>query len=251
MLIVGHRGAADAAHPENTVAAVDRALRLGADGVEVDVRLTADGAVVCLHDPTLARVAGIDRDVTAMTRRMVAGVRLAGGHEVPGLADVVAAVRGRGRLVVEMKTTPWGTVGGAEETAVAVAGVLRRLAVTRQSDVVVSSFDRDALACLRRHLPVRTGVLTPQGVPAAAAVRWVLDGGHDEAHPHVRAVLADPGVVSRAHALGVAVVTWTVNRRADIRRLALAGVDAVISDDTAAARAAASVMTCGSTRRGR
>ncbi|MGZ6803622.1 MAG: glycerophosphodiester phosphodiesterase, partial [Nocardioidaceae bacterium] len=61
MLILGHRGAVDLSAPENTVASVERALVQGADGVEVDVRLTADGEVVCHHDPGMRRTAGDPR----------------------------------------------------------------------------------------------------------------------------------------------------------------------------------------------
>lgn len=237
MLLLGHRGAADALHPENTVAAVERALRLGADGVEVDVRLAGDGSLVCVHDPSLRRVAGVARDVADMTAAELAAVRLPGGHALPTLADIVQAAGGA-RLVVELKTALW-PVARRDEAAAALADALRRLGVTRRRDVVVSSFDRHALAAVRRLTPVRTAVLARPSVPAGTAVRWALDGGHDEVHPHVRALLfARPTLARDAHALGVAVTAWTVDRRNDLHKLAHRGVDAAICDDPAAARAA-------------
>lgn len=237
MLLLGHRGAADIAHPENTVAAVERALRAGADGVEVDVRLTRDGHLVCLHDPSLRRVAGVQRDVAAMSAAEVAEVRLPGGHALPTLEDLVEAA-GDARLVIEMKTKVWPARLRAA-TAAALGDGLRRLGVTWRSDVVVSSFDRYALGAVRRVSSVRTAVLSRPSVPAGTAVRWALDGGHDEAHPHVRSLLfAPPSLVRDAHALGLAVTAWTVDRPGDLRELADRGVDAAICDDPGAARLA-------------
>lgn len=219
------------------MASIRRALRHGADGVEVDVRLTGDGRLVCLHDPSLRRVAGIDRHVAAMTSDELADVRLPGGHALPTLPELVEAANGA-RLVVEMKTPLW-PLARREQTAAAVADGLLRLGVTRRSEVVVSSFDRYALAAVRRRAPLRTAVLARPSVPAGTAIRWALDGGHDEAHPHVRALLfARPSLTRDAHALGLAVTAWTVDRRTDLRELTRRGVDAAICDDPRAARLA-------------
>jgi glycerophosphoryl diester phosphodiesterase len=235
VLLLGHRGAASAAYPENTLAAVDRAFARGADGVEVDVRLTRDGRLVCLHDPSLARVAGVARDLWSLSAEEVAAVRLPGGHPLPPLAAVLVATVGRGRLVVELKTER----GRGARTAVSLAASLERCGVTRRTDVVVSSFDHRALGLVRRWAAVRTAVLTPPGVPATATLRHAVDGGHDEAHPHVTALLAaPPSLVGTAHALGVGVTAWTANDGADLRLLRDRGVDAAICDDPAAARAA-------------
>lgn len=250
MLLLGHRGAAGAAYPENTVAAVERAFALGADGVEVDVRLTSDGGLVCVHDESLWRVAGIPYDVSSLTAAEVAAVRLPGGHGVPALADVVAAARGRGRLVVEVKTGRGWPDARRVAAADAVAAGLARLGVTRRSGVVVSSFDRLALAAVRGRGcgGVRTAVLADASVGAATVVRWALDGGHDEAHPHVSSLLAAPAVARQAHAVGVAVTAWTADRPDDLRRLAAYGVDAAICDDPAMARAALAPAMTGDVR---
>lgn len=248
MLLLGHRGATGAGHPENTLAAVERALDHGADGVEVDVRVTRDGRLVCLHDASLRRTAGISRDAADLTASELAAVRLPGGHPLPMLADVVRAVRGRGRLVVEMKTPRW-PLARRMSTAAALAGDLRSLGVTRDAEVVVSSFDRHALGLVRRHAPVRTALLTGPGVPVGTALRLALHGGHDEAHPHVRALLfARASLIADAHAVGLAVTAWTADRPADLRALAERGADAAICDDPAAARAVLTATTNGATR---
>jgi glycerophosphoryl diester phosphodiesterase len=85
---------------------------------------------------------------------------------------------------------------------------------------------------------VRTALLGRPLDRVGVVLRQALAAGHDEMHPHVLPLLADTGVVRAAHACGVAVVPWTVNRRREVRRLAKAGVDGVITDVPALVRAA-------------
>lgn len=237
MLILGHRGAVDLTAPENTLAAVERALAQGADGVEVDVRLTADGVPVCHHDPGMRRSAGDPRHVQAVR---LAELPSTGGHPVPTLAEVLDLVADRGRLVVELKTPHW-PAGAAVCTVTAVAHELRR---HRLHDVVVSSFDRPRLLALRHcALPVRTGLLGRPGVPLGVLVRRASADGHEQAHAHVASLLARPDLVRTAVAQAISVTGWTVNRAADLERLQDAGVESVISDDPFLARAHLGVRT--------
>lgn len=229
MLLLGHRGSANATTAENTLAAVERALRGGADGVEVDVRLTADGVAVCHHDPGLQRTAGDPRAVGALTWAEVRELPL----PIPRLVDVLDAVQGRGHLVVELKTPAW-RAPAAPEVLDVLTTVLRGRDL---GDVLVSSFDRPRLGQLRRMLAVRTGLLLRPGVPMGVALRRALADGHDEAHPHVLSALTRLDLVGWAHSQGLGVTTWTVDRPDHLRRLAAAGVDAAISDDPAAALA--------------
>ncbi len=233
MLILAHRGAAGPSHPENTLAAVERALRDGADGIEVDVRRTADGVLVCSHDAGLRRTAGLSRDVASMTAAEVAGVRVS-GHPLPNLDEIIDLVGDRGRLVVEMKTSPW-PAGGASMTA---AAVIRRFSRPVPCDVVVSSFDRLRLRQVREAgLPVRTALLSRPGVPLVVALRRALQDGHAQAHVHVRSLLAPAPFIGRAHQLGLTVTGWTVDRPGQLHLLSAAGVEAAICDEPAAARA--------------
>lgn len=228
MELLGHRGAACADTLENTLAAVERALRLGADGVEVDVRLTADGVAVVHHDPHLRRTAGDHRALSSLTWEAVRELPIA----IPRLEDVLELVRGRGRLVVELKTPSWPTATQADLLEVVVA-VLRRHDLR---EVLVSSFDRPRLGRLRGLLTVRTGLLLRPGVPMGVALRRAVCDGHDEAHPHVLSALTGLDLIGRAHRQGLGVTAWTVDRPDHLRRLAEAGVDAAICDDPGAAR---------------
>ena len=108
-------------------------------------------------------------------------------------------------------------------------------------DVTVSSFDRRLVAAFRAAVPprlrVRTALLGAPGCLALATLRLALADGHDELHPHVSDLLADPEVAAEARACGVGVVPWTVNARRTLRRIAELGVDAVITDVPRQARA--------------
>ncbi|MCU1601103.1 MAG: hypothetical protein JWO22_1812 [Frankiales bacterium] len=213
--------------PENTLASIERALRQGADGVEVDVRVTADGVPVCHHDPSFERTAD-DRRALSMTG--YADLPWIGSHRVPRLSEVVDLVAGRGQLVVELKPPGWPALE-APESVSAVARVLRRHAL---GHVTVSSFDRLRLRAFRNlGLGCPTALLGRPAVPLLGLVRQSQQDGHPDVHPHVSSVLARPEHVSP----GLRMTSWTVNRPADLAQARALGLHAVITDDPAAARA--------------
>jgi glycerophosphoryl diester phosphodiesterase len=228
--VIGHRGVVDpAGPPENTLAAVERALADGADGVEVDVRVTRDGAVVCVHDPDLLRVAGIAVEVDRAAYSSMHDIRLRGRHPIPTVSSVVRRVASRALLVLDLK--PVG-----RRTPALVAGVVA--AVRDHGDparICVSSLDVGVLDAVGRCLPaVRRALITPDQTPlhAAAAMAPGLD-----LHAHVRSLLADAGSAQRLAAEGRTIRCWTVNRVVDAQLLDVLGVEAVITDDPAAMRA--------------
>ena len=154
---------------------------------------------------------------------------------------MLAVADGR-RVVLEVKKPPPGPAAETR-TALAVAGQLRSLErAGLPMDVVVSSFSPTLVTAVRELLPrgtgVRTALLGRALDRATSILRQALDAGHDEIHPNVLPLLAEPSVVAQAHALGVGVVPWTVNRRRDVRRLHRLGVDGLITDVPVAVRAA-------------
>ncbi|MCW2543367.1 MAG: glycerophosphoryl diester phosphodiesterase [Frankiales bacterium] len=232
MLILGHRGAAHPQAPENSLAAVELALLAGADGVEVDVRLTADGVPVCHHDASLRRTAGDPRFVSTLRYDELATIGL---HRIPLLSEVIDLVEGRGRLIIDVKTAA-AAAWPAGECMDAVAAVLRR---QRPSLVTVSSFDRPRILQLRQTgVLVRTALLGRPGLPLGVLLRRALRDGHEEAHPYVSDLLAGLDLVEPARRRGLCVTGWTVNEVQDLRRLAGARVAGVITDDPVSARLA-------------
>lgn len=219
MLIVAHRGAHEpeaAGVRANTVAAF-RAAADVADGVELDVRRTADGALVVVHD------AVVEGRVVAECRRAELPDWL------PTLADALAACAGLPFVDVEVKNAPHepgfdpGT-GLAE----AVAGLIKGETVT--------SFHLGTVDAARAAGVARTGWLTLPGYDQVGAVAEAASRGHCVLAPPDAAT--DERLVAAAHGLGLEVVVWTVNDPARVAELASWGVDVCVTDRPKAARAA-------------
>jgi len=225
MQVIGHRGAA-ALGPENTIAAVEAGLAAGADGVEIDVRRTADGVVVLMHDADVSRTTGATGRVEMMNASSLAA---------PTLVTVLEVVPADRVLVVELKGHPWEAgYDPAEPLANAVAGIV---AAAGERRIVVSSFNPMALQVIRERTPgAPTAVLTSAAFDLASNLAAAIAGGHAECH--VPAALLDAAFVESAHRAGRRVAAWTVDEADRIRAFAGWGVDAIISDDPRAARAA-------------
>lgn len=217
--IWAHRGASAAA-PENSLAAFDLAVRLGAHGVELDVQRSADGVVVVLHDETVDRTTagrGRVRDLAASRLRAL---------QVPTLAEVLDLLAPTDlRVNVELKNAVEPYPGLEEDVEAVVAA--SRLGAQAPERVVYSSFDHRSLLRL-----AGLGTRVPLGVLHVEALvrpwEYAASFGARALHPMARTVLAEE--VAQAHAAGISVHTWTVDDPAAVRALASAGVDAVITN---------------------
>jgi glycerophosphoryl diester phosphodiesterase len=216
-LVLAHRGASRQA-PENTVAAFARARALGADGVELDVRRSADGVLIVHHD-------AIADPVGPLVEQPFAAIRAA-RPAIPTLAEALDACAGM-LVNVEVKCLPWEADADPEQVVARAAVDLIR---ERDAHVVVSSFDLGTVDAVRAYAPeLRTGFLVHQlDLPVAAAL--ALEHGHAWLHPDVTSTLADLDSVALAHELGLQVDVWTVDDPAQLRTLAEAGVDAIITN---------------------
>jgi glycerophosphoryl diester phosphodiesterase len=202
MILLGHRGArASRQIPENTLESFELCLEHGCDGFEFDVRRSADGVAVVCHDP----------EVRGLKIESTPAVQLA----LPLLEEVLGRFSARAFLDIELK----------------VAGLDRQLAAALRAHpptkgYVVSSFLPAALKAvdeLDPHIPLgflyeREDQLAPTELPMA----WMI--------PHFTLVSRE--LIDRAHAAGSKIMTWTVNRADEMRRIADWGVDAMISDET-------------------
>lgn len=217
--VQAHRGSPDAATGvhENTLEAFRRARGLGADGVELDVRLTRDGALAIHHDPAIPN------------RGPIIELAAAGLPEsVPLLADALEVCAGLA-VNIEIKDLP-GEPGfdPSERLAASVADMV--VAEGRVGSVVVSSFWPEALDAVHRTCPeIATGLLVAHWFDPAECVPVALSRSCTALHPHLS--LVDEALVERAHDSGLSVAAWTVNDRLQLSELASMGVDTVITDD--------------------
>ena len=216
--VIAHRGAS-AHQPENTLAAFRSAVEMGADGVELDVRATADGALAVVHDAVLA------------DGRKVADVTAA---ELPPhvclLPEALDACDG---LMVNVEIKTDGPGGGAALVDPVVAA-----ARSWGGAVLVSSFDPGTVDQVREAAPeLPTAQLTfLLDRPVAEVVAWVAERGHVAWHPF-HATLDEQAVVAAHHA-GLAVNAWTIDDAERIATLAAWAVDGIVTNDVPAARQA-------------
>jgi len=234
--VVAHRGAS-AVEAENTLAAFERAIAVGADAVEFDVRLTADGHPVVHHDPNVARMTdgrGLVRDLTLA---QVKGLRIrtsdGAAAEIPTLEEALACCLGRVAVDVEIKNIPGEPDFEPEGQGVVEATVRTIRDVGFTGPVLFSSFNPWALDRARELAPeIPTGLLTDHDVDVAAALAFAREGGYPWILPFVRQVVAAPGgLVVEAHDAGIWVGTWITDDPAEAIGLFRAGVDAVATND--------------------
>lgn len=223
--VIAHRGASGEA-PENTLAAFRRALELGADAVELDVHLSADGVPVVIHESLLDRTTdgrGLVKDYPLdALRRLDAGRWLGerfAGERIPTLAEALEVLRSV-RVIVEIKNGPVYYPGIAARVADTVRAVGHRA-------VTVSSFDHPVLLEVRQAAPdlstaaLYMGRFTDPLWPAR-------ETGADVLQPYWAWIT--PDLVEAAHAAGLRVEAWTVDEPHHARFVIDLGVDGIITN---------------------
>ena len=224
--VQAHRGSPDLSSGvrENTLDAFARARALGADGVELDVRLTADGGLAVHHDPVVEGVGPIGELATSELP-----------VHIPLLAEALEACDG---LVVNIEVKNLPHEPGFDPTDRAAREVVALVEASgRTESAFVSSFWSGALAAVRSSgsaLP--TGLLVVSSFDPLASIAAAADLGC--AAVHLPVGLVDGPTVATAHAAGLAVAAWTVSDEVTLTAVLGAGVDTVITDDVAMARQA-------------
>lgn len=233
--IVGHRGAR-AVVPENSLEGFAWAIDNGVGSVELDVRLTRDEVLVCVHDETLAAYGGPARPVAEMTAAEVEAAVLAGGVRVPRLSAVLDLAEGRLAVNVEVKNHRGeASFDQTRRSAAVLAELLDDRSGAGRDDRVfaVSSFDVDSVTAFSRRsrtAPDVAALLTPPGRDAGRILRDAAAADVTAVHPH-HSSLVRPAAVRRLLAADLVVRTWTVNNRRLAHHLLRAGVHAVVTDD--------------------
>jgi glycerophosphoryl diester phosphodiesterase len=229
-LNIAHRGASRAA-PQNTLAAFRKAMELGADGVELDVQLSADGHVVVMHnssvDETTDGTGLVAEKTLAELKALDAGSKFSpqfAGERIPALAEVFDALDGKLLVNVELKDLS-ARGDGLEASVVEVVRQYRM-----EKKVLFSSFNPFALRRVHALAPdIPIGLLYARSLPIFLRRAWLAPlAPHQARHPDF--TLVDKPLVEWCRARRLRVHTWTVNDPAEMKRLIGLGVDAIITD---------------------
>ena len=220
--IIGHRGAGGVA-PENTRAAIERAISAGAQWVEIDVQETADGEVVVIHDSDLMKIAGVDLKVWDATLEEITVVDIGSSFDqkfhderVPTLREILDLCKGRVGIIIELKSYGHG-----------------QMLEQRVIDLVEASGSVDEVQCmsLKAEIVSRLKTMRPQwrvGLLLSLAVGDVRKIEAD--FLAVNARFATSQMVQKAHEADKLLYAWTLNDPVSVSKMVGRGVDGVITD---------------------
>lgn len=236
--IVAHRGASHDA-PENTLAAFELAWQRDADAIEVDLFLSSDGEIVCIHDRTTERFSEENLVVAESTAAELKQLDVGSwkdekwaGEPVPTLDEVIATVPDGRRIYLEIKPGP--------EVVEPLARAVEASDLVIEQQVVVIAFDADVIAAVRERLPQatacwltsyrkddETGELRPTPDQVLSTLERIDATGLST---HANENVVDEAFVRRLREAGFEFHTWTVNGIDTARRFAELGVDSITTD---------------------
>jgi len=215
VLIIAHRGAS-AYEPENTLRSVEKALELGADMVEVDVRASRDGHVVVMHDAVVDRTTNGKGYVKDMTLEDLKKLNAGLGESVPTLQEVAELIRGKAQLVVEIK---------ASEIEKKVLQIIKENELERET--VITSFYHPILKRVKELNPnIQTGAIIASRPIKAAQL--AMDANSNALFP--KHLYVDSQMVEEAHRHDLAVYPWTIDILNEIEPLIKMGIDGIVTN---------------------
>lgn len=227
--LTAHRGASTSA-PENTMPAMEAAVDQMADFAELDVQETRDGVLVLFHDSTLERIDGTRRTIRSLSWDELQQVDAGGwyseqysGTRIPKLEDVIEYVRGRMMLNIEIKYA-----GASSDLPEKVVDCIRENDFVEQCVVTSTS-----LSYLKRVKAADSDIYTGYILSAAYGSYY-----EDDAIDFISLLSssANRKLVERVHACGKEVHVWTVNKKSELERMKMIGVDNIITDRPILAR---------------
>jgi glycerophosphoryl diester phosphodiesterase len=236
-LVVAHRGAS-AREPENTLVAFESAIRAGADVVELDVRLTADGIPVILHDADVSSTTdgtGLVHELTlGQLKRLDAGREEGTRHEIPTLAEALEVIAAGGAAAnLEIKNLPGEPAFDSPRESVLEAALEAVASTGFDRPLLVSSFNWLTIERSKAVAPeIPTGFLTVAAIDPRASLVYARAHGHDFVLPQTPALAAvGRAFVEDAQADRVRVGTWVADDEDLLAELFRWGVDAVATND--------------------
>jgi glycerophosphoryl diester phosphodiesterase len=224
IIVTGHRGASGYA-PENTLSAMKVAIEMGAEYSELDVQETADGVIILLHDSSLKKTSGVDKNIWEVKYAYLKGLDVGSwfsidykNEPIPTLEEVISLVNGKMKLNIELKAN--GHEKMLAERALKVVTDNNFL-----DQVVFTSFKFDEIRKIRKlNKDAKVGYIfgrLPEDVD-------VFSEDVDLLSVNIKTV--DAEFMKRAKASGKEVAVWTVNKPEDMKRMIELGVDDIITN---------------------
>lgn len=220
LLKIAHRGA-KAYEPENTLQAFQKALDLHADGIELDVHLSADGHIIVMHDETIDKMTNGKGDVNTFTLAQLKLFLIAEKYEIPTLDAVFDLVDKKCFINIELKNA---------DTLKKVVSLIEKYIAEKNwnyEHFIISSFDWDALQKVHHLNPnIPIGVLTEEHLDTALAFAESIKA--KAIHPDFH--LLSNENVRQIQEKGFLVFPWTVNTEEDIQKIKSYNVNGIITD---------------------
>jgi glycerophosphoryl diester phosphodiesterase len=220
MLKIAHRGA-KGYEPENTLQAFQKALDLNADGIELDVHLSADEHIIVIHDETIDKMTNGKGLVNTLSLPELKSFLIHGQHEIPTLNEVFDLVNKKCLINIELKSA---------ETLHKVVALIEKYISQKNwnyDHFIVSSFDWNALQevhNLNQNIPI--GVLTETDLDLALAFAEFIKA--KAIHPYYHLLTSEN--TKHIQEKGFLVLPWTVNIEEDIQKIKNYKVDGIITD---------------------
>jgi glycerophosphoryl diester phosphodiesterase len=214
MLRIGHRGAR-AYEPENTLRSFKKALEIGVDAVELDVRRTRDNYLVVIHDADIKRTTDGKGLVSELTLKEIKDFSAEKGEKIPTLKETLVFLDKKVKILIELKEE------GVENQVLSLVHEK-----DQQKNVIIVSFSEEALRKVRElDKEVETGLIY---VKHKNPVKAALDLKASYLLPLYR--FTHTANVQKAHENGLKVIVWTVNKPEEVAEYTKKGVDGIASD---------------------
>lgn len=220
MLKIAHRGA-KGYEPENTLKAFQKALDFNADGIELDVHLSADGHIIVIHDETIDKMTNGKGFVNTLSLPELKSFLVADQYEIPTLKEVFDLVNKKCFINIELKNA---------DTLTKVISLIDEYVSEKKwsyDHFIVSSFDWNALKEVHDFdSKISIGVLTETNLDLALAFAETINA--KAIHPYYH--LLNPENTKEIQQKGFLVLPWTVNIEEDIQKIKSYQVDGIITD---------------------
>ena len=213
-MIIGHRGCRGI-EPENTLRAIQKAISIGVDGVEIDVRLSKDKEVIVIHDDKLDTTTNGKGFVKNLTLKELKKLDAGKGEKIPTLQEVINVVKDKIYLIIELK------MKGTEKK------VIDHIKKNKLKNVIVISFIHQLVRNVKKiDKQIKTGCLFK--TDSRDPVKIAVDANADFVFLQYK--LVDKELVTKCHKKGIKVAAWNINGLKEIRKFSKLGLDIICSD---------------------